>query len=126
MTDHQEKKATDYTGVIIGAILLPVILLFVHLGQENLGRSVCICLAALMVGIRIRWDLRSHIWFWGIVVLLLALHVPLFLLIRWPHGWVPAIFMLPMALVDCLIFLGIVRLVEKLTDGDQSAEKQSD
>jgi hypothetical protein len=115
MTENQEKKATDYTGVIIGAILLPVVLLSIHLGQESLGRSVCICLAALMVAIRIRWDLRSHIWFWGIIVLLLALHTPLFLLIRWPHGLVPAVVMLPVAIVDCLIFLGVVQLVEKLT-----------
>jgi hypothetical protein len=125
MTDRV-KKATDYTGVIIGIILLPVILLSVHLHQESLGRSVCICLGSLMVGIRIRWDLRNHIWFWGIIVLLVAVHVPLFLLIRWPHGWVPAVVMLPVALVDCLIFLRIVRFVENLTEGDQSANGQSD
>ena len=77
-----------------------------------------------MVGIRIRWDLRSRIWFWGVIVLLLALHLPLFLLIQWPHGWVPAVVMLPVALVDCLIFLGIVRLVEKRTEGDQLANGQ--
>ena len=123
MTD-QKKKTTDYTGVIIGVILLPVILLSVHLHQESLGRSVCICLGSLMVGIRIRWDLRSRIWFWGVIVLLLALHLPLFLLIQWPHGWVPAVVMLPVALVDCLIFLGIVRLVEKRTEGDQLANGQ--
>ena len=126
MTDYQEKKATDYTGVIIGIILLPVILLSVHLHQESLGRSVCVCLGALMVGIRIRWDLRSHFWFWGIIVLFFALHVPLFLLIRWPRGWIPAVVMLPVALVDCLIFLGVVRVVERLTKSNQSAEEPSD
>jgi hypothetical protein len=118
MTEEREKKATDYTGVIIGIILLPVILLSVHLHQESLGRSVSICLGALMVGIRIRWDLRSRVWFWGVVVLMFVLNVPLFLLIQWPHGWVPAVVMLPVALVDCLIFLGTVRLVEKLTKGE--------
>lgn len=82
MTDYQEKKNTDYSGLIIGAILLPVIFLFIYLGQENLGRSLCICFAALMVAVRIRWDLRNHFWFWGIIVLFLALHVPLVLLIR--------------------------------------------
>jgi hypothetical protein len=120
MTEHQDKKTTDYTGVIIGAILLPVVLLSIHLKQESLGRSVCICLAALMVAIRVRWDLRHHIWFWGIVVLLLALHAPLFFLIRWPQGWVPAFVMLPIAIVDCVIFLGVVRLIEKLTKHGQS------
>ena len=114
MTEKSEKKAPDYTGVIIGAILLPVVILSVYLGQESLGRSVCICLAALMVAIRIRWDLRSHIWFWGTIVLLLALHIPLFLLIRWPHGWVPAVIMLPVAIVDCLVFLGAVQLLERI------------
>jgi hypothetical protein len=118
MIEHQEKKATDYTGVIIGVILLPVVLLSIHLGQESLGRSVCISLAALMVAIRIRWDLSSRVWFWGIIVLWMALHVPLFLLIRWPHGWVPAIVMAPIAVVDCLIFLGIIRLVETFMKGD--------
>jgi hypothetical protein len=122
MTEQREKKATDYTGVIIAIILLPVILLSVHLHQESLGRSVCICLGSLMVGIRIRWDLRRRIWFWGIVILMLGLNVPLFLLVQWPHGWVPAVVMLPVALVDCLLFLGIVRVVESLTKDGQSAD----
>jgi hypothetical protein len=120
MTEHQEKKNTDYTGVIIGVILLPVVLLSIHLGQESLGRSVCISLAAIMVAIRIRWDLSSHVWFWGMIVLWMVLHIPLFLLIRWPHGWVPAIVMLPVAVVDSLIFLGVVQLVEKLTKSGPS------
>lgn len=113
MAENITGKRTDYTGVMIGAILVPVILLFIHLGRENLGRSVCVSLAGIMVAIRIRWDLRRHDWFWGIVVTLLALHVPLFFLVQWPHGWIPAIAMLPIALGDCLVFLGAVRLVER-------------
>jgi Ca2+/Na+ antiporter len=120
MTDQQEKKATDYTGVIIGIILLPVVLLSIRLHQESLGRSLCISLAALMIAIRVRWDLRHHVWFWGIIVLWLVLHIPLFLLIQWPHGWVPAIVMAPVAVVDCLIFLGVVQLIEKLTKSGSS------
>jgi hypothetical protein len=120
MTENQEKKATDYTGVIIGIILLPVVLLSIHLRQESLGRSICISLAALMIAIRIRWDLRHRVWFWGIIVLWMALHIPLFLIVRWPHGWVPAIVMAPVAVVDCLIFLGVVQLVEKLTKSGSS------
>ena len=74
-----------------------------------------------MVGIRTRWDLRNHVWFWGIVILMLILNTPLFLFVRWPQGWTPAVAMLPVALVDCLIFLGIVQLVDKLTKGTDSA-----
>lgn len=122
MSEREAKRKTDYTGVIVGVVLLPVILLSVHLHQESLGRSIGICLGALMVGIRIRWDLRSHVWFWGIAFLMLILNLPLFLLFRWPQGWTPAVAMLPVALVDCLIFLGIVQLVEKLTKGSDSAD----
>jgi len=112
-SDTLKKKRTDYTGVIIGAILVPVLVLFIHLGKQDMGESVCIVLGMMMLAIRIRWDLRKHLWFWGITVLLLVLHIPLFILVRWPPGWTPAIAMLPIGAADCLIIVGVVRFVEK-------------
>jgi hypothetical protein len=110
---EQGKKPTDYTGVIIAAILAPVYLIFYLLGQEEMGRSVFIVLGMTMLAIRVRWDLRRHFWFWAIIVVLLALHIPLLFLVRWPHGWLPAIGTLPIGLADVLIILGAVRFVEK-------------
>jgi hypothetical protein len=112
-SDTLKKKPTDYSGVIIGAILVPVLVLFIHLGKQDMGESVCIVLGMMMLAIRIRWDLRTHLWFWGIVVLLFVLHIPLFILVRWPRGWTPAIAMLPIGVADCLIIVGVVRFVEK-------------
>jgi len=116
MAETTERKRTDYTGVIIAAILAPVYLIFYLLGQEELGRSVFIVLGMTMLAIRVRWDLRKRFWFWAVVVLVLALHVPLLFLVRWPqgyHGWLPAIGTLPIGLADVLIILGAVRFVEK-------------
>ena len=116
MAETTEQKRTDYTGVIIAAILLPVFLLFYFLGQEEMGRSVFIVLGMTMIAIRVRWDLRKRFWFWAIIVLLLLLHIPLLFLFRWPygyHGWLPAIGTLPIGLADVLIILGAVHLVEK-------------
>jgi hypothetical protein len=113
LTENTEGKRTDYTGVIIGAILLPVLLLFIYLGKQDMGRSVCVCLGMIMVAIRIRWDLRRRFWFWGIILLVFVLHLPLFLLVRWPDGWLPATGLLPIGVADCLIILGAVRFVEK-------------
>ncbi len=79
MTELRGKKTTDYSGVIIGAVLLPVIFFFIYLGKEDMGRSVCIVLAAILLAIRIRWDLRKHFWFWGVIGVVFALHIPLFL-----------------------------------------------
>ena len=114
LEEPEEQKRTDYTGVIIGLILLPVLFLFIYLGKEDMGRAVFLGIGAMLVAIRVRWDLRKRIWFWGIIIVLLALHIPLLLLARWPHGWLPAIGWLPIAVADCLIVLGAVRLVEKL------------
>ena len=116
MTENAERKPTDYTGVIIVALLLPVYLLFYFFGQEELGRSVSIVLGMTMLAIKVRWDLRRRFWFWTVVVVVLALHVPLLFLVRWPqgyHGWLPAIGTLPIGIADVLIILGAVRFVEK-------------
>jgi len=117
MADQKQKRRTDYTGVIIGVILSPILIFFVHEGKEGLGRSVFIALGVVMVGARLRWDLRRHLWFWAAVVLALVLQAPM-LLIRWPAGWVPAVVMLPYALVDCLLFLGLVQFIEKRMNRD--------
>jgi hypothetical protein len=109
----KEKKPVDYTGLILAAILAPVLILFIHFGKGEVGRAVCIDLGSILFAMKIRWDLRNRIWYWAVVVLLLALHVPLFLFIHWPGGWVPAIAALPFAVVDCLIVLGSLRFVEK-------------
>jgi cell division protein FtsW (lipid II flippase) len=117
MTTDTQKKPTDYTGVIIGALVLPVYFAFdVFLGQEELGRSVAIILGTVMFAIKVRWDLRKRVWFWAIIVFVLLLHVPLLFVFRWPqgfHGWLPAIGTLPIGLADLLIILGAVQFVEK-------------
>ena len=112
-----KKKGTDYTGAIIAAILAPVYLIFYLLGHEEMGRSVFIVLGMTMLTIRVRWDLRRRFWFWAVIVLVLALHVPLLFLVPWPqgyHGWLPAIGTLPIGIADVLIILGVVRFVEKV------------
>ena len=66
-----------------------------------------------MVAIGICWDLSKHLWFWVLIVLLLGLHVPLILMVKWPHYWIPGIALLPIGLADLGITVGIVRFVEK-------------
>jgi hypothetical protein len=122
MVDQTKKRSRDYTGLIIAVILSPVALFFIHEDKEDLGRSVCIALGSLMVGIRVRWYLRRHLWFWGAVCLALILQAPM-LFIHWPAGWVPAIVMLPYALVDCVLFLALVQFLEKRLNRDVSDQR---
>ena|SRR5580698_3708863 len=59
---REEKALTDYTGLKIGAILLPMLLLFICLGKADMGLTVFIVLGVSIVAIKIRWNLRKHVW----------------------------------------------------------------
>lgn len=111
--DPEEPKSTDYTSVIILAIMLPVFLFFRYIGKTDMGMNVIVVLGMWLLAIKIRWDLRARCWFWGVVLFVLALHVPLFFVIQWPHGWVPGVALLPIGLADVAIILGAVKFVEK-------------
>jgi hypothetical protein len=112
--EREAKGLTDYTGLKIGAILLPMLLLFAYFGKEDVGLAAVIVLGVMAVAIKIRWNLRKHIWFWAIIAVILALHVPLVFMVRWPQGNAPTLFYtLPLGLVDFLIISGALRLAEK-------------
>lgn len=121
----KQKQPVDYTGLKIVAILAPVFLLFVFLGNADMGLAVCIVLGMIMVAIYIRWNLRKHLWFWATIVFILALHVPLFFLVRWPQGNVPTLFYtMPVGIADFLIVLGAVGLAEKLFSTHSSSNSE--
>lgn len=124
--DPREATAfTPYTGLKIGAILLPLFLLFAYFRKEDVGLAVVIVLAAMMVAIKIRWNLRKHVWFWAIIAFILALHVPLVFLVRWPQGNVPTLFYtFPFALIDFVIISEALKLAEKLLSTDSSSSSE--
>jgi len=125
MFDHDPPKAkerTDYTGFKIVAVLAPVFFLFVFLGNADMGLSACIVLGLMIIAIKIRWNLRKHVWFWAIIVFILVLHVPLFFIVRWPQGKAPTIaYTMPFGIADFLIISGALGLAEKLLSKDSSS-----
>jgi hypothetical protein len=110
---REAKTLTDYTGLKIGAILMPMLLLFIYFGKADMGLTLYIVSGVCIGAIKIRWNLRKHIWFWAIIAAIFALHVPLFFIVRWPNGKTPGLlYGLPFALVDFLIISGALRLAE--------------
>ncbi len=90
-----------------------------------MGLAVVIVLAAMMVAIKIRWNLRKHVWFWAIIAVILALHVPLVFVVRWPQGNVPTLFYtFPFALIDFLIISEGLRLAEKFFSKHSSSSSE--
>jgi hypothetical protein len=123
--EREAKGLTDYAGLKIGAILLPMLLLFAYFGKEDMGLAAVIVLGVMAVAIKIRWNLRKHVWFWAIIAFVLALHVPLFFVIRWPQGNVATLFYtLPLGLIDFLIISGILGLGEKLLSKHSSSSAE--
>jgi hypothetical protein len=112
---REEQAFSKYTGLKIGAILMPILLLFIYFGKADMGLTLFIVLGVIIVAIKIRWNLRKHIWFWAIIAAIFALHVPLFLIIRWPNGKTPGLlYGLPFAVFDFLLISEGLRLAEKL------------
>ena len=111
----KEKSPTDWSGTVIGAMLLPVLFLFIYLGKAEVGFTACIVLAMSMIAVRLRWKLRRHIWFWAAIVFVLFLHVPLLLLVHWQQSNIPTIvYSLPLGVVDFLLISGAIGLAQKV------------
>ena len=113
MTEDAKGKLTDYTGLVILALVAPIYFLFLYLGNEDIGLTATLSLGMIMLAVRIRWDLRKHAWFWAVITVVLVLHVPLMLYVQWPHRWVPGAAIKLVGLVDLLLILGVVRMVER-------------
>jgi hypothetical protein len=120
--EPKQKEPVDYTGLKIVAILAPVFFLITFLANADVGLAACIVLGMIILAVKIRWNLSKHVWFWGTIILILALHVPLLFLVRWPQGNVPTLFYtMPIGIADFFIILGAVGLAERLFLKDSSS-----
>lgn len=123
----EENQPTDYTGLKIAAILAPLFLIFIYFGKADTGLTVFVVLGVTMLAIKIRWNLSKHVWFWAVIVFMLALHIPLFLIVRWPQEKLPTIFYtMPLGIVDFLIISGALGLAEKLLSRDSSSNAEKE
>ncbi len=125
VNEPQEPQRTDYTGLKILGILAPVFFFFVYLDEAEMGFTVILVLGTIMLAIKLQWRLRKHLWFWATIALILALHVPLFYLIRWPETKTPTIaYSIPFGIADFLIISAAIRLSRNLFLKDSSSNNE--
>jgi hypothetical protein len=110
----REQEPTNYTGLIIFACTVPVMLFFWHIGKFELGLNIGMSLAIAALAAGIYWKLRRRFWLWVILVSLFAMHLPLLVRIHRPNRWVPGIELLPIGLADLLIYIGVITLAKKV------------
>ena len=115
----KEKEPVDYTGLKIVAVLAPVFFLITFLSNADTALTAVIVLGVIVLAIKLRWHLRKHLWFWATIVVLLAIHIPLVFIVRWPQGSLPTRFYTaPIGIVDFFIILVAIDTVEKFFSKD--------
>jgi|SRR5579884_1384975 len=118
----KEKETVDYTGLKIVGILAPVFFLITFLANADIALAACIVLGMIMLAVKIRWNLRRHLWFWATIVFILVLQVPLVFMVRWPQGKGPTLlYTMPVGIADFLIILWTVGVAQRFFSKSSSS-----
>jgi hypothetical protein len=108
---------------IVGAMLGAVVLLpyLEHVHRFELAYPILVVGISILGVVWVSPELRGQLWFWATIVVVAALHVPLIIEVPWRAGWLPAPVILAFCIADALIFLGIIRAIQKLKDGAKTS-----
>ena len=121
----QKKSSADWSGTIIGVMVLPVFFVFVYLGKAEMGFNAMLVLGLAMIAVKLRWRLRKHVWFWATIALILLLHIPLLFIVRWPQGNVPTLaYSLPLGIADFLLISGAISLAQRVFANGSSDDEE--
>lgn len=119
-----KKMHLPWWGILCAIIgSLPILWLFDHLGKQNLFLPTFNCIGMLSFATALKWKLKQHAWFWFIMAIIVALHVPLILFVPWTTKWVPALAIGAIDSVDLVVILAIVSTVEGFMEGPKSTAR---
>jgi hypothetical protein len=122
----KEKEPVDYTGLKIGALVAPVFFLITFLYNADAGLAACIVLGVMIFAIKLRWHLRKHVWFWAIIAVILALHVPLVFMVQWPKNAPTIFYAMPIGIADFLIISGALKFAENLMSNGSPSNDENE
>ena len=86
---------------------------FDRASRIDLARPALYSIGMLGIATAIKWKLRRHMWFWGTMTVLAALHFLLVLLVPWTTKWIPALVVIPIGIADLYVMLWVVAVVRK-------------
>lgn len=129
MTDVGESNGKNpfdrlNTKTAVVVMLCGVVVFFLFTDPAK-GRAAAISAAMIVTAVWLRWDLRTHMWFWTTIIFLVLLHVLLILFIPWSNIDYPGVVLLPQALLDLAAVYGCIKLVEKMVMRSNNADTLS-
>jgi hypothetical protein len=122
----KEKEPVDYTGLKLAALVAPVFFLVTFLYNADAGLAAYIVVGVMVFAIKLRWHLRKHAWFWAIIAVILALHVPLVFMIQWPQNAPTIFYAMPIGIADFLIISGALKLAENLMSNGSTSNDENE
>ena len=122
----KEKEPVDYTGLKLAAVVAPVFFLVTFLYNADAGLAAYIVVGVMVFAIKIRWYLRKHIWFWAIIAVILALHVPLVFMVQWPKNAPTIFYAMPIGIADFLIISGALKFPENLMSNGSPSNDENE
>src|ERR1700690_3256088 len=94
-----------------GISFFPVYLFFSALRNAGCGTAACCFGGAIVIAVRLRWELRNRVWFWLTVLIVALLHLAAVLFVPWPdtdYRW-PIVF--PVGVLDYFVISYSIHLV---------------
>ncbi len=88
--------------------------LFEHFGKLDLVLPTLNSVLVLGFILAFKQKLWQHAWFWVIMAVIAALHIPLILFVHWTTGWIPAMTIAAIDSLDFCLILWILAVIGKL------------
>lgn len=111
--DQQDDKIDRGLATII-LVALPIIIFPFFTGDEQLLIGVSMSTAVNRVAIAKCWELKMHVWFWIVILFIMAFNISTATLVHWPRITMTRLILLPMGVAYYVLTIGIVRLVERI------------
>jgi hypothetical protein len=110
MSKESGDRSSQFFGFFAALALSPILFLFIHYRQADLGRMVGAVLLGILFAVRKQWDLKEEIWFWAVVIAAVFAQMVTVCSLPSLHGWIPGAGLMPIALAGYLLTTGAITL----------------
>ena len=103
-------------GLLVLLYVLPDFGVVAYFRDVSSGRAAAIFTASLLVAARVYQSSYKRMWFWAVVLGIVALHAGFVIAVPWTNASYPGYSLLPGVLVDVGLDYGLFKLAQIVSD----------